>query len=126
MKKSSILALAFIYIVAIVLVGFFGFKMKAYDTVIYAESITWNSTEFENKEGFKVIKDKDTIAKKGSTADAILEYTTWDLGTGLTINIKCHCLPLETTNSKLEYSYDSQIKNVKMELLNVTPVKVKK
>ena len=47
MKKTSIIAIALIYLVAIILVGFMGIKMKVYDPVIYAEKIVWNSSSFE-------------------------------------------------------------------------------
>lgn len=107
MKKTSIIAIALIYLVAVILVGFMGIKLKVYDPVIYAEKIVWNSTEFENNKQFKVVKDKEKLAEKNIKADASLDYTVFEFTEALTINIKCYCEPLNATNNKLDYYFDN-------------------
>ena len=49
MKKSSIIAVAIIYLVSIILIGFLGVRMKVYDEVLYVENIVWDYSEYENK-----------------------------------------------------------------------------
>ena len=107
MKKTSIIAIALIYLVAVILVGFMGIKMKVYDPVIYAEKIVWNSTEFENNKQFKVEKNKETLVSQGVEADAKLEYVTMSFDEPITLNIKCYCEPLNATNAKLDYYFDN-------------------
>lgn len=118
MKKSSIIAIFLIYLTSIILVGFFGFKMKADNPIIYANKIVWNSSEFENKTGFTIVKDKEVLEEKGFLVDASLNYKTYDLAGGMTINIKCNCEPLEATNPKLEYSLDTQSTKIELNVLS--------
>ena len=107
MKKTSIIAIALIYLVAIILVGFMGVKMKVYDPVIYAEKIVWNSTEFENNKQFKVEKDKTKLTEEGIDADAKLEYVVFEFAQPITLNIKCYCEPTNATNTVLDYYFDN-------------------
>ena len=107
MKKTSIIAIALIYLVAIILVGFMGVKMKVYDPVIYAEKIVWNSSEFENNKQFKVEKDKAKLEADGIYTDAKLEYVVFEFTQPITLNIKCYCEPTNATNTLLDYYFDN-------------------
>ena len=74
MKKSSIIAVAIIYLVSIILIGFLGVRMKVYDEVLYVENIVWDYSEYENKSGYKVIIPTEEEKEKGVDYDAKLKY----------------------------------------------------
>ena len=52
MKKSTIIIIFIIYVASIILIGFFGMKVKAYDLQKYVESIEM-SVEAEDEQMFK-------------------------------------------------------------------------
>lgn len=106
MKKTSIIAIALIYLVAVILVGFLGIKLKVYNEVIYAEKIMWDSNELEKQSGFKVEKNKDVLLSQGLKTDASLKYVVLGFSEDITINIKCYCIPENATNTKLDYYFD--------------------
>ncbi|MDD4291806.1 MAG: hypothetical protein PHX51_06215 [Clostridia bacterium] len=65
MKKSVILVILVIYVISVVVVGYLGIKMKAYDEVVYAERIavisdgvdvTQNTNTQYTDEGYPLIK----------------------------------------------------------------------
>ena len=107
MKKTSIIAIVLIYMVAIIVVGFLGVKMQVDNPIIYAEKIVWNSSDLEKNTKFKIEKDKTVLESEGLDTDAKLQYSTLMLTEPLKINIKCYVEPANATNTKLDYYFDS-------------------
>lgn len=99
MKKSVILAISVIYILAIVVVGFIGMKMKAYNPTIYVESITCIS------DGYKEYPDDQ------NNADG---YIATVYSEGLKVLLKCKISPDNATSKKLEYNYDKTSQTFKL------------
>lgn len=117
MKKTSIIAIAIVYLVAIILVGFFGIRMKVYDPVIYVEKIAWNASEYENNKLFSV--SKYTLEEKennGYLYDASIKYVSYDEVKNLALNFKFSCDPSNATNTKLTYSINTENDKVKIEV----------
>ena len=103
MKKSSIIAVGLIYLVSIILVGFFGVRLKVYNPVVYVEKIVWNYSEFENVKGYKVEIPTEEDKMQGIDYDAKLRYATFGEIENLLINIKCYVEPHNANNTKLNY-----------------------
>lgn len=95
MKKSVILMIAIIYIIAIVLVGFLGLKMKVYNEKKYVESIECISEDYVVNENKINPDDFDGSIKK--------TYRK-----GLKIELVCRVLPENADNKKLKYIYDEE------------------
>lgn len=106
MKKSSIIAVAIIYLVSIILVGFLGVRMKIYDEILYVENIVWDYSEYESKSGYKVIIPTEEEKQQGIDYDAKLKYAVIGDIQNLVIHIKCHVEPLNATTPKLAYYLD--------------------
>lgn len=95
MKKSVVLTILIIYILAIVVVGFIGIALKVYDEKKYVEEIKCISDNYidepvYNEKG-EVIYDGTIEVKKKTNPD-------------LTVVIKCRALPADATNTKLKIS----------------------
>lgn len=103
MKKTSVIAVGLIYLVSIILVGFFGVRLKVYNPVIYVEKIVWNYSEFENTKGFKVEIPTEEEKMQGVDYDAKLKYGTFGEINSFLINIKCYVEPMNATDTKLNY-----------------------
>ena len=91
MKKSVILMICVIYILAIVIVGFLGLAMKVYNQKVYVDEIQCLNKEYKpNPEK----KDND-----GSVDGSInIKYVE-----GLVFNLTCIVKPDNATEKKLEY-----------------------
>lgn len=96
MKKSVVLTIGVIYVLAIVVVGFIGMKMKVYNQHIYVESITCIS------EGYKEYDQSHPEKKNG-----IDGYIKVDYEEGSAVLLKCVIHPENATDQDLEYNYDS-------------------
>lgn len=97
MKKSVILSILVIYILAVFVVGFIGQKLKVYDPTIYVEEIVCES------EGFKE-EISDELKAKGYIGKISVNYEE-----GLKIQIKCRVKPDNATYPNLLYSLNSKI-----------------
>lgn len=61
MKKSTILLIFIVYLASIVVIGFFGMKVKVYDEIKYVKTITM-SVEAENEQMYDFVEDgTDTV-----------------------------------------------------------------
>ena len=107
MKKSSVIAVALIYLVAIIIVGLFGVRLKVYNPVVYVDKIVWDYKEYDNKKQdgytYKVKLTTEEEKKQGVDYDAHLKCWTYSSIDNLLINIKCHVEPFNATNTKLNY-----------------------
>lgn len=94
MKKSVILTIAVIYILAIVIVGFIGIRMSVYDEKVYVNDITIISDGYQK---YDPVKDQDKIEKgyEGYIDKKFVE--------GLKIEIKCQVSPDNATIKNLIY-----------------------
>ena len=96
MKKSVILTILIIYILAIVVVGFIGIALRIYDEKKYVESIECLSEKYVNEP----VYDQDT---NELIADGYIPVKKKD-NPDLTVVIKCRALPADATNTKLKIS----------------------
>ena len=103
MKKISIVSVVIVYILAFIVVGFFGIELKVEDPVIYATNIEWDSKELEKDNHIKITKYEEKT--NGVNAKLVYKYTE-SISGGLKINFKTYCKPLEATNTKLSYYMD--------------------
>lgn len=91
MKKSVIITIAVIYIIAIFVVGFIGMEIKVANELVPVENIICVS------EG----------VKKPTSLDAGYDYViNKNYVEGLKVEIKCQILPDNATQKKLDYIYD--------------------
>ena len=95
MKKNVVLAIAVIYIIAVVAVGVFGISVRITDPIIYVEKVECVSDGYKSYEGNP---DKLAMGYDGYIMRAYSE--------GLEVVIHCTITPLEATNKDLEYIYD--------------------
>ncbi len=117
MKKSSVIAIGLIFLASIVLVGFFGIRLKIFDPVVYVEKIEWNYSEFNDESKFRVtLYSEEEKLANNYEYDAELKYISYVPIEDLTFNFKCYGTPLNATNSKLTYKLN--INNSKI-VLNV-------
>lgn len=100
-KKSVVLAISVIYVLAIVVVGFIGMKMKAYNPTIYVDSIQCIS------EGYTEYLDQQ------NNADG---YISTIYSEGLKVLIKCKISPDNATTTKLKYDYDQTSQTFKLQV----------
>ncbi len=88
MKKSVVLTISIIYILAIVVVGFLGIALKVYNEKVYVEEIVCITEGYE-----EIVNDEfcdgQIIAKKNQE-----------------IVIKCQVKPDNATNPMLRFDYD--------------------
>ena len=99
MKKSVIITIIVIYVLAIVVVGFIGLKMKVYDEQKYVEKIECIS------DGYKDY-DPNTETGLAKIHAGYIGYIKKDYKSGLKVEIKCRITPDNATHKKLEYIYD--------------------
>ncbi len=75
MKKSVIILIGIIYIASIVIVGFFGMQIKAFDTIVYITDIECTNEEVVTKvDGSKEIKFDYDTTKDDMENTIILTY----------------------------------------------------
>ena len=94
MKKSVVFSIAIIYIVAIILVGFLGLKMRVYDEKIYVDSII---CETDGYQAFEPGKEVD-----GCNGFISLIYSK-----DLKVTLVCSVKPDNATYRALDYLYDT-------------------
>ena len=91
MKKSVIILIALIYVAAIAVVSFFGLQFKVFNQVVPVSSI--------------VIDNKDLKYTPENVPYAIIELD--DNGVAH-YQIKCTVLPVDATNTRINYAIDDQ------------------
>jgi hypothetical protein len=99
MKKSVILTISIIYILAIVIVGFLGIALKVYNEQVYVEQIKCIS------EGY-IEKPDDPNCNGEIVAELNQE-----------IVIKCQALPDNASNPNFRYDYDESGLGEKYEIV---------
>lgn len=92
MKKSVILTIGVIYIVAICVVGFIGIKLSIDNPTIYVDEIVCESENFTTKTLTEDDKAKGYIGVISATYQE-----------GIKIPVKCKVLPENATYPKLNY-----------------------
>ncbi len=101
MKKSVIITIMVIYILAIVVVGFIGIRLKVYNEQKYVEKIECISDGYKNY-------DSTTTTGASKIEAGYVGYIRADYQTGLKVEIKCRITPDNATNKKLEYIVDDK------------------
>lgn len=106
MKKSVVFAIAVIYLIAIIVVGFLGQALKVYNENIYVERITCISDDY------KPYKENSNEYK-----DGYIGYIQPDkYEEGLQVLIKCRVEPANATYKNLQYiSTDTSICTIEMQ-----------
>mgnify|MGYP003299401839 CR=1 FL=1 len=100
MKKSVVFAIAIIYLMAIIVVGFLGQALKVYNENIYVEQIECIS------EDYKPYKKTSKEFKEGYSGFILVD----EYEEGLKVLIKCRVLPANATYKELDYfSTDTSI-----------------
>lgn len=100
MKKSVVLAIGVIYVLAIVIVGLIGIKMHIYDAIVYVNEIVCESDDYN---AYDV---DDEAYKQGYSGYIQCEYSA-----NVKVLVKCKYLP-ENANAfngstPFHYSYDT-------------------
>ncbi len=95
MKKSVVIAIGIVYIVAIIVVGLFGQKLHIYDPTIYAERVICQSEDY---------KEYTEEEKEKRKADGCI--TKVGFSVGMKVELKCQVLPNNATYKELNYLYD--------------------
>lgn len=102
MKKSVILTIAVIYILAIVIVGFLGIRMNVYDEKVYVDEILIISDNYKKY-------DPNTLLGAQKINDGYSGYFQESFKQGLKIEVKCQVKPDNASIKKVIYSQiDSQ------------------
>lgn len=96
MKKSTIFLLILVYIVSFIIVGLFGIQTRAYDEIIYVESIKLKAVNSEN------------IVEKYDKPTETYKFTTY-YTEGLVVQLKAEVLPANTTYSEVKVSQDTEL-----------------
>ena len=126
MKKTSVISIFIVFLLSIVIVGFFGVRMKVYDPIIYVSGITWDSSEFEkDKVSFFVKKYTEEEKEEQSiNFDARLDYYLMGFDGPIKLNIKCRPNPENATNPNLNYYFDNTGKDVQKVILSDNTVDI--
>lgn len=98
MKKSVAILIGIIYVVSIVVVGFFGLKIKGFDTTTYVTEVTFIGNEIEEMEdGTK--------------------YVTIEYNNTHTYQLKWRVTPDDATHPEVRFGYDetTDVGNVSQE-----------
>ena len=97
MKKSVILTIVVVYVLAIVAVGLLGIKLAVYDEIIYVDSIRLVDSE---EGAYKVRRDYDMGT--GEKGDLIsIKYKP-----GLSFQLYYEVLPQDSTNKNVTFAFD--------------------
>lgn len=87
MKKSVAILIGIIYIVSIVIVGFFGLKIKGYDTTTYVTEVAF-------------------VGDDVSTMDDGTKLIVIDYSEGLTYQLQWKVSPDDATHPEVRFGYD--------------------
>ena len=87
MRKSVAILIGIIYIVSIVIVGFFGLKIKGYDTTTYVSEVAFVGDDI------RVVDD--------GTKQIVIEYSE-----GLTYQLQWKVSPDDATHPEVRFGYD--------------------
>lgn len=93
MKKSTILIIFIIYLASIVVIGFFGMKIKVYDEIKYVKEINMQATA-ENEQMFNFVAD-GIDASTGNKKYILTVYFDYNIirpierNNGLIVNREC-------------------------------------
>ena len=79
MKKSTILLIILIYLASIVVIGFFGMKIKVYDEIKYVKNIDM-SVEAENENMFTFIDEGIDAATGNRAYKLIINFDNYLIG----------------------------------------------
>ena len=101
MKKSVVLTIAIIYIVAVVAVGVFGISVRIPEQIVYVDKITCVS------DGYKSYEDNQDKLALGYDG-----YISKTYSKGLKVVIQCAINPIDATNGDLIYIYDESRSDV--------------
>ena len=96
MKKSTIFLIILVYIVSFIIVGLFGIQTRAYDEIIYVESIS-----------LKVVSGPIVNEKYEEERNLYTFYTYYD--DDLTIQLKAEVLPANATNKAVKLNQETEI-----------------
>lgn len=105
MKKSVVILIGIIYVASIFIVGFFGMKIKAFDTIIYITDIECTN--------------EDIITKPNGTKEIKFDYDATKDAMENTIIITYEVFPKNSTlkgRDAVKLSYDDQHKIITEEL----------
>ncbi len=110
MKKSVILLILIVYVASIMIVGFYGIKIKVYDEKIMVEDIIC-----ENLEEFNCVDcettDKESFKKrfeeKGINYCAMIDFSSEYAEKGYVFVVKFAVLPRTATKQGIEFIFDS-------------------
>jgi hypothetical protein len=91
MKKSVVILIAIIYVAAIAVVSFFGLQFKVFNQIVPVSEI--------------VIDNKDLKTEGSVTPYAIVKLNENGIAH---YQIKCTVLPVEATDTGVNYAYDTQ------------------
>ena len=102
MKKSVVILIGIIYIASIFVVGFFGMKIKAFNTIIYITDIECTNEEVVTKiDGTKEIEFDYDASKDDMENSLILTYSIY---------------PSNATKKAVQVVYDEKHKLIRNEL----------
>ena len=107
MKKSVILSILVIYIIAVFVVGFIGQKLKVYHPTVNVDEIVCES------EGFEEIENTTKNPKVKRCYGGDFKFIK-----GMKIQIKCRVKPDNATYPKLIYSISSEKNTCTMEIID--------
>lgn len=105
MKKSVVILIGIIYVASIFIVGFFGMKIKAFDTIIYITDIECTN--------------EDVITKPNGTKEIKFDYDATKDAMENTIIITYEVFPKNSTlkgRDAVKLSYDTKHKLITEEL----------
>ena len=109
MKKSSIIAVGLIFLIAVIVVGFFGGRLEVFEPTTYVEKIVWNATEYKQNTLFRVTEyTQEEKVENNINYDAELRYATFGEVKDLRLNSKFTVKPENSTNDKLKYYLNAQ------------------
>ena len=104
MNKTSVIAVGLIFLVSILVVGFFGIRYKVNDPEVYVEKIEWNSSQYENDKNFSVKKyTKEEKEENKLSYDAELKHVVFKKLEDYRLNFKFTVLPYNASDT-LDYS----------------------
>ena len=96
MKKSTIFLIILVYIVSFIIVGLFGIQTRAYDEIIYVDSIS-----------LKVVSGS-IVSEKYEEERSLYTFSTY-YDDDLTIQLKAEVLPANATNKAVKISQETEL-----------------
>ncbi len=118
MKKSVILILITVYVLALVLVGSIGANMVVYEEKVYIEKVNIASVKMEQAD--MTIKTNPETGERYCVAKTSIA----DREKGIAFTMECSVLPADATNGKIEVqispSQKDKVKNLSVNGTTVT------